>query len=134
MNTQTLYHIKVLGRLWMPTCKAAAEQHIEAGKGPFQREIDPDNELTDLANYLSCNTGDFSSILDFEIEKEIVETAKTKTGYTETHDLAIIRAWESEEVFIRAPAARIIPSTPSCQLFEPCFSISAFPLSTLNVH
>ena len=100
MNTQRLYHIRVLGRLWMPMCKAAAEKQIEAGKGPFQREIDLESdvtELADLADYLSCNTGDFSSILDFEIEREIVETEKTETGYTTKHDFATIRPWESEE-------------------------------------
>jgi len=91
------YYIKILGYLWMPKCKAAARRHLEAGSGPFQYDIDPENELDDLNDYISGNTGDFSSVLDFEIDRETIETTITKKGHTEQHNIEIIRPWKLEE-------------------------------------
>ena len=89
------YHIIVLGKIWLPYGMPASMTYdIEAGKGPFQEEIskDPVTELDDLDRYVDFHTGDFSSLDDYEVTREIIEWK----GKTRSHTFDVIKDWESE--------------------------------------
>jgi hypothetical protein len=91
MATKTLYHVSLLGKLWMGGIAATERTHV-AGKGPFQ--IDVDDCM--VSGYVETHEGDFQAIIDMEIMKEVIETTPHEHGYTNQHTFTTIRGWQDE--------------------------------------
>jgi hypothetical protein len=98
------YYVQILGRLWMPQCKAAMDMKIT--KHNWQ-VIDTDfNNLTlnEIEHYVITHSGDFSEIIDFTVDKwEEEDHPKTwidEDGWLEiTHRnrMTHMKKWENED-------------------------------------
>lgn len=90
MDRVTSYHVRILGKLWMPGVTAASEFTFRPGTGPFEEEADTENDFD--AN-LRRHGGDFSAILDFEVTA--IGTVACSHGSHPTSE--IVRPWEKGE-------------------------------------
>ena len=66
--TVTVNEIDILGRLWLPMCKAG--QTIKLDRYDIENIKQEDGNITrdSVQNWLDCNAGDFSSIIDFHVD------------------------------------------------------------------
>jgi len=86
-------HIIVLGKIWWPMgAVCSQEKSIQLGDKPFQVHINP--TFDEVENWVMSNSGDFSEIVDWNCEMEIIQWESAKKR---THTYETLKAWDSEE-------------------------------------
>lgn len=97
------YHVQILGRLWMPRCKAATVINLTKHNWSV---IDTDFEhltLDEIEHYVMTHSGDFSEIIDYTVEKTEIHSPtveRYEDGWIETHHRSRdtrMKWWENDE-------------------------------------
>ena len=93
MSKQTTLHISILGGIWWPMgLQCSLEKKIQLGKGPFQVDIEP--TFDDVEDWIMSNSGDFSSVDDWNCEMEVT-TWKENKHITE---YSTLKDWNNEDL------------------------------------
>lgn len=88
--TRKTVTIKVVGRLWLPMCKAAMTLRVSSSKG---------DTLESFEDYMLTHTGDLSTILDYQIEYSLTRSRPgTLSGESILHSRErIARPWTNQD-------------------------------------
>lgn len=101
MHAERTVEVKVIGRLWMPSCLAACHETFKVGPGPFRREI---HDLDDAETAMLDACRDLQGPQDYQIVYHVSRTypAHDGIGHTTHCRSRVARDWakaDSEDVW-----------------------------------
>lgn len=104
MSRTVLYHVDILGTLWMPGCDAATtrtynrDDLIRCG---WEKGADNDRQAEMIAAHVDTHEGDFAEIVGLRIVREVRTTTRNVSGDVttlhETYRFVTLRDFTEEE-------------------------------------